>query len=166
MKNAEYPSVSNQRYIVTHKPMSTAGDFTYIRLSRTRQAMAVLSPSAFMMYMYFSLNADKYEYWLWKTSFLENTGLSKNTYYSAFKELQTLGYLVPRAHSKHVFDFYDSPHLQQTEPKEGTPYTKKWDDTYQEEVQIINNKTENKEEHAHTPEAQGSSQEDSLFYDF
>ena len=158
MSQAIYP---NQRSITVHKSKAVRGEFTTINLRATMKAMKDLSYSAYMLYSYCSLNKDGYEFGLSKAYLCENTALSKNTYYSAFHELEEKGYFVCAQESTTKYHFYESPEL-------GHACTKKRDDLYREQVQNINNKQqENKELPALSLDAPGGAPiKTGMFYNF
>lgn len=122
------PKYPNQRSITIHKPRSEPGEFTYINTSAALEAMANLSYSTYMLYSFFNLNADKFEYCPSPAYICEITALKRNTYYKAMDELKDKGYLVPHEESSTRFDFYERPismNVQKAEiklPKSSTTY--------------------------------------------
>ena len=140
----------NQRTIKIHKKPVVSGNFTTISVSATMHAMHDLSYSAYMLYSYLSLNADKYEFYLSKEFLCNNTALTRNTYYKAFDELEEKGYLVLRQGYDTKYDFYEFP-------KTGHTCAKKQDGVCPKTAENTNNNIEkNKESFALSLEATDS----------
>lgn len=158
MSNAIFP---NQRNITIHKPRSKSGDFTTVNLTAAKTAMKNLSYSAYMLYSYFNLNADGFNYYPSKAHICQETALTKNTYYKAMQELECKGYLVPCPGYFSKFDFYESP-------KKGPCNTEKTDDVSQKSVEnIYNNKDENKKLPTPELDAPGGAPEiKNIFFNF
>lgn len=131
----DFESVAKQRHITIHKSPLKTGAFMTLDLEANTKAMKELSFSAYMLYIYFCINADKYEFWLSKALTCEKTDMSKNTYYSAFNELKSKGYLVPNK-SKTFFDFYDTPN-NLNRPKNKNAPPQNWDKVSQKEAEKI-----------------------------
>ena len=120
----------NQRRITVHKQKG----YTKIDPQACKSAMARLGYSAFMLYMYFCLNATNFQLVLSMVTLCAETGLKRNTYYAAFKELMDKGYLVCKPGTECLFDFYEDPALRkgdQEAAKKQTGSTQKQDTTYQ-----------------------------------
>lgn len=98
----------NQRRITVHKADKQKG-YTKIDPQACKSAMARLGYSAFMLYMYFCLNATNFQLVLSMVTLCAETGLKRNTYYAAFKELVDKGYLVCKPGTECLFDFYEDP---------------------------------------------------------
>ncbi len=64
-----------------------------------------LSPTAFMLWIYFADNKNGYQLDLYPIHFIEVTGLSRSTYDRNFKELLDKGYLVQSKKNKNYYMF-------------------------------------------------------------
>ena len=110
---AEFESSANQRKIKTHKEPTNDecknNYYTKIDLNALRHAMSTLTPKAFELWIYLSKNMENYEFWLSKVDFLSWANVKRTSYYNAFKELETLGYLIQREDNKNQYDFYELP---------------------------------------------------------
>jgi len=62
-----------------------------------------LKGNAFKLYCYLCDNANGWEFDLYPCDFIRVANVSKDTYYSAFKELVKLGYLKESKIRKNVF---------------------------------------------------------------
>jgi hypothetical protein len=86
---------SNQRFIHHKKAISNeANPFTYFNLEALGRAMRELKPATFKLWCYFNKNRDDYESWTSWSAINKYTGLSRTSYYNAFKELQDKGYIT------------------------------------------------------------------------
>lgn len=110
---SDYISNANQRKISTHKePTNDENRNNYyakFNLNALRSAMTTLTPKAFEMWVYMGKNKEKHEFWLSKVDFLSWANVKASSYYNAFKELVSLGYLVEREDCKNHYDFYELP---------------------------------------------------------
>lgn len=107
---AEYVSNPNQRHINTHKePTDAENKYAKINLKALKNAMSGLTPKAFELWVYMSKNIDNHEFWLSKVDFLSWSAFKEKSYSNAFKELESLGYLVERDGAKNHYDFYELP---------------------------------------------------------
>lgn len=117
----EFTSNSNQRRITYRKIEGTTG-YTKINIDAARQAMNTLNYSAFMLYSYMALNADKYEDWFSPAILLQRTNLTESTYRKAFSELVEKGYLVQDERWKSHYTFYEGGKADVTmKPETGKP---------------------------------------------
>ena len=107
-----YNSNPNQRSIRIHKEKtddkSIDNYYTKINLNALRNAMSSLTPKAFELWMYLSKNVDNHFMWLSKVDFLSWSNTKSTSYYEAFNELKSLGYLVEKD-VKNQYDFYEIP---------------------------------------------------------
>lgn len=107
-----YNSNPNQRSIRIHKEKtddkSIDNYYTKINLNALRNAMSSLTPKAFELWMYLSKNVDNHFMWLSKVDFLSWSNIKSTSYYEAFNELKSLGYLVEKD-VKNQYDFYEIP---------------------------------------------------------
>ena len=151
---------ANQRTVKIHKKPVRPGKFTTISTAATMHAMHELSYSAYMLYSYLSLNADKYEFYLGKEFICNNTALTRNTYYRAFEELEEKGYLVLRDGFEAKYDFYEIPNA-------GRTYAQKQDSVYPKTAENTNNIEKNKESLALPLDAPGNAHSTAIpIYDF
>ena len=107
----EFMTSPNQRRITIHKADKQKG-YTKIDTQACKRAMATLGYSAFMLYMYFCMNATNFQLILSAAALCAETNLKRNTYYVAFKELVDTGYLVCKPGTECLFDFYEDPALR------------------------------------------------------
>lgn len=94
----EYNSNPNQKRICVNKATcndySTSNYYAKINLIALKNAMSSLSPKAFELWIYFSKNRDKHNFYLSKVDFLNWSNISSSSYYTAFKELVEKKYLI------------------------------------------------------------------------
>ena len=109
---------ANQRVITTRKEKCSNKNkkeyYTITNLIALELAMSSLSPNAFKMWVYLGKNQNNYTFALSKVDTLKWCGFSKNTYTSAFNELEDKGYLV-KSKSNH-YDFFEIPPEEPEEP--------------------------------------------------
>lgn len=115
----EFITNPNQRRVKIHK-MDAANGYTKIDIQRNKQAMADLGYSAYMLYMYFCLNATDFDVIVSKVSICDETGLKETTYHEAFKKLVDKGYMVLKPGKKTLYDFYESPEYAQKKKREAS----------------------------------------------
>lgn len=91
---------------VVIKKTKTNKDKVYYKASveATKEAMRVLTKPGFYLYMYFLQNQDKYNFILRRTNALQETTLSKTSYYAAIADLIEYGYL---AETEDGYTFYE-----------------------------------------------------------
>lgn len=102
-------TVPNQRVIKTHKEKCGKDDkkyYTVINLKALAEAANNLSGSAFKMWIYLAKNQNNYKFALSKVDATSFCDFSKNTYYSAFAELEEKGYLI-QGNCATYYDFYE-----------------------------------------------------------
>lgn len=108
-----YNANPNQRSITVHKEPTddkcTDNYYAKINLNALKQAMSVLTPKAFELWIYLSKNQDNHFFWLSKVDFLSWSKVKNTSYYEAFNELKKLNYLVERKEGSNQFDFYEIP---------------------------------------------------------
>ena len=78
-----------------------------------KEAMQVLSPNSYVLYMHFVLNVPGYIEALSSKYITESTTLSERGYYKAVDELIEKQYLVKESNSnfKEYYVFYENPNL-------------------------------------------------------
>ena len=120
MTQTMYP---NQRRVTIHK-CDRKKNYSKLDVDANRTAMGKLRYSSYMLYMYFCMNATDFKVFPSRVAICAETSLSKNVYYSAFDELITEGYLVPKPGTQCLFDFYEDPSLAGgSNPKTGKSTT-------------------------------------------
>lgn len=137
----EFMMSPNQRRITIHKADKQKG-YTKLDTQACKRAMATLGYSAFMLYMYFCLNATNFQLVLSASALCAETNLTRNTYYAAFKELIDKGYLVCKPGTECLFDFYEDPVLhrgKKASDKKRTDCTEKQDMPYRKTGENILN---------------------------
>ena len=140
MELTTYP---NQRQIAIHK---CDGKQNYSKIDRAAnlRAMSTLGYSAYMLYMRLCMNATDFKMILSKAAICDETSLTKNVYYAAFKKLEEQGYLVKKPNTECLFDFYEDPSLAATaSPKSGKSPTQNRESTSLKRVENILNNIEN-----------------------
>lgn len=82
-------------------------------IQSNKEAMQVLSPNGYVLYMHFVLNVPGYQEALSSKYITENTTLSERGYYKAVDELIEKQYLVKESNSnfKEYYVFYENPNL-------------------------------------------------------
>ena len=101
-------SNSNQRTIIVKRTTDAVRkDYFKISNENFREAMYNLKGNAFKLYCYLCDNANGWEFDLYPCDFIRVANVSKDTYYSAFKELVKLGYLKESKIRKNVFQFVE-----------------------------------------------------------
>lgn len=140
--NNNYIPVPNQKNITIHKIRSNNKEYSVVNLKANKNAIKDLSYSAYMLYMYFCINADLYSFWLSMKCVCNNTALTRSTYYSALKELEEKGYLY--AEDKTFLEFYEDTSLKNDIHKNSKTNGEKSNSTYQKTTEKIK-KQRNKE---------------------
>lgn len=99
-------SVPNQRKIIIERISDNARkDFLKVSNENLNLAMYNLKPTTFMLWIYFTDNANGYKLELYPNDFISKTGLSRSTYDRSFKELEDLGYLIRSDKQKNLYLF-------------------------------------------------------------
>ena len=129
----------NQRRVTIHK-CETRKNYSKVDIQANKNAMRVLGYSAYMLYMYFCMNATAFQVICSKVAICNETGLSKNVYYNAFEKLVDNGYLVCKEGTKCLFDFYESPKPTRAQtPESGKPHPPISEHASQKQVENIYN---------------------------
>ena len=101
----EFSSYPNQKRIKINKTQVTQGNFCTINTGALINASKILTPGAFKLYLYFSLNADGFEFWLSRAHVCDTMGISPSTYKAALKELIDKGFLEQSENKlKYIFN--------------------------------------------------------------
>lgn len=82
----------NQKTVTINKPSYT-NNFLQIGIAEWQQAAKLLSPNAFLLYLYLSSNANGFKLILSPILVAEATGMSKSSYNRSINELRELGYM-------------------------------------------------------------------------
>ena len=99
-------SVPNQKKIYIERSSDNARkDFLKVSNQSLNQAMYNLKPSTFMLWIYFTDNANGYALDLYPVDFCNKTGLSVSTYRRYFTELEEKGYLLKHRTMKITYMF-------------------------------------------------------------
>ncbi len=103
--------VPNQKVIEIHKVNPKGKGI--LDIAANKEAMQVLSPNGYVLYMHFVLNVPGYIEALSSKYITENTALSERGYYKAIDELIEKHYLVkePNPNFKEYYTFYESQSL-------------------------------------------------------
>ena len=113
--------------------------YTKLNIASNRTAMEQLGYSAYMLYMYFCINATGFNLILSKVALCSETKLSANTYYAAFNELVEKGYLVRKPGTQCLYNFYEDPARAGAIPKNRTTRIEKQESRPQKAVENIKN---------------------------
>ena len=101
----EFASFPNQKRVKIKKKQLTDGNFCTINTNALLHASKSLSSGAFKLYIYFSLNADGFEFWLSRAHVCDTMGISESTYKCAIKELTDKRFLEKSENNlKYVFN--------------------------------------------------------------
>ena len=88
-------SVPNQKKIIIERSSENVRkDYLKVSNESLHIAMYNLTPSTFLLWIYFTDNSKGYQLDLYPVDFLNLTNLSRSTYDRAFKELEEKGYLI------------------------------------------------------------------------
>ena len=99
-------SVPNQKKIIIERSSEGARkDFLKVSNENLKLAIHNLKPSAFMLWVYFTDNANGYSMDLYPVDFMDLTGLSRSTYDRSFRELKDKGYLIQSKVNKNLYMF-------------------------------------------------------------
>lgn len=99
-------SVPNQKKIIIERSSENCRkDFLKVSNNNLHLAMYNLSSNAFILWIYFTDNANGYPLDLYPIDFINITNLSRSTYDRAFKELEEKGYLIKSSIKKNLYLF-------------------------------------------------------------
>lgn len=99
-------SVPNQKKIIIERSSENCRkDFLKVSNTNLHLAMYNLSSNAFILWLYFTDNANGYPLDLYPVDFTNITQLSRSTYDRAFKELEEMGYLIKSSKQKNLYLF-------------------------------------------------------------
>ena len=103
-------SSENQRIVTTGKALCDANHrYTMTNIEAMKRAMNRLKPNAYKLWVYLGKNQDQYTFALSQVDVTDFCGMSRNTYLSAFKELEAEGYLVRDNDGSNHYNFYEIP---------------------------------------------------------
>ena len=107
-------TVPNQRTIKTNKAECNKSNlYSAINLEAMGLMLRTLSGAgAIKLWLYLGKNQDKYEFALSRQDVMKFTGMSINTYTSAFDQLVRAGYLV-KGESENYYNFFEFPQEDQ-----------------------------------------------------
>lgn len=110
---AKNNKVPHQRELTISKaPTDKAHKYTANNLAALDEAARRLqSKGGFKLYMYLAKNQDKYNFNLSSNDFMLWSGLGYTAYTTAFKELETEGYLILKEGTTTIYTFYDQTKL-------------------------------------------------------
>ena len=102
--------VPNQKVVEIHK-VNPKGKV--LDISSNKEAMRILSPNGYILYMHFVLNIPGYQEALSSKYITENTSLSERGYYKSVDELIAKQYLIKESNPnfKEYYAFYENPNL-------------------------------------------------------
>lgn len=110
MTKQNIKSVANQKIVTVVKGQANkANPYSMINLEADKKAMKLLSPYGFLLFNYIRNNQNNYCFGLSRKDFCEKTGVSRNSYLKAAKELEENGYLVKRTSNSNRYTFYENP---------------------------------------------------------
>jgi predicted transcriptional regulator len=84
----------NQKVICVHKiPVNNKELYTQINLNAINKALETLSGNAFKLFIYIAKNQNNHKFALSCSDIIKKLNISNKTYYNAFKELISTGYI-------------------------------------------------------------------------
>ncbi len=100
--------VPNQKVVEIRKAKSI------LDIPSNKEAMRLLTPSGYVLYMHFVLNVPGYQEALSSKYITKNTTLSERAYYKSVEELIEKQYLIKEQNPnfKDYYVFYESPKLR------------------------------------------------------
>jgi len=115
-------SVPNQKIVEIAPRTVRSRDNLYamLNLDALRTAMQELNGSSLKLWLYFDKNQDNYHLELSQKACLQ-WGIRKDSYYSAVRDLQDRGYLLPIAEGSNIFRFYEK--AQPFDSQENSEYS-------------------------------------------
>ena len=103
-------SVTNQKIVTVVKTQANkTNPYSMINLEADEKAMKLLSPYGFLLFNYIRNNQNNYCFGLSRKDFCEKTGVSRNSYLKAVKELEENSYLIKRTSNSNRYTFYENP---------------------------------------------------------
>ncbi len=98
----------NQKTVLIHRS-DLGRNFLGINNDSWRTAARVLSPPAFLLYIYFASNRDRYTLALSPKAVQQEIGMARSTFYDQINVLESLGYLTKSEDRANGWDFYERP---------------------------------------------------------
>ena len=99
-------SVPNQKKIIIERSSDNVRkDFLKVSNENLYLAMYNLKSTTFLLWLYFTDNANGYALDLYPIDFLNKSGLSRSTYDRAMDELEDKGYLIQSKKNEHLYLF-------------------------------------------------------------
>lgn len=106
-------SVPNQKTIYIQRSSDTARkDFFKVSNESLSQAMMLLTPRAFVFWIYLADNANGYKKELYPIDFTERSGQSYDSYRKDFQELLECGYLTQSKVNKNSYLFNEKSSVE------------------------------------------------------
>lgn len=103
-------SVTNQKIVTVAKAEANKHNpYSQVNLEADIKAMKILSPYGFLLFNYMRNNQNGYKFGLSRKDFCEKTGVSRNSYLKAVKELEEHNYLVCLSENSNQYTFYENP---------------------------------------------------------
>ena len=108
-KDREIASYPNQRIITVNKEKCGKDNkYTTNSLAAVDEAAYNLqSKGGFKLYFYIAKNQSEYKFALSSRDFIQWSGLSRQSYSTAFEELEEYGYLIKKDGTDNIYTFYD-----------------------------------------------------------
>ena len=100
-------AITNNHIVLTDKPIPKLDDAAYVSSEHTIDALSILSPAAFVLYMYYALADDESAYPFSRAEFCELTNWTDNTYVEAHNELVAKHYITSFDSSPNILCFHD-----------------------------------------------------------
>lgn len=129
MTNMNSSDVSRYIPITIDKPESNKYNQICFDMTNILDAMLILSPTAFLLYVFFSLYNDRSVYDFTDEDFQEATGLPSDTYAEAYNELIFNNYLTVKERGADVLYFHDAPLNPPFLPRTVVNCKNEWNDT-------------------------------------
>lgn len=101
-------SSPNQKMVTIHRA-DLGKSFLGINNDSWKTAARILTPPAFLLYIYFASNRDNFTLSLSPKAIQQEIGMARSTFYDQMNVLESLGYLVKDEEKKNGWNFYERP---------------------------------------------------------
>lgn len=98
----------NQKVVIIHRS-DLGNNFLGINNDSWKTASRILSPSAFLLYIYFASNKNNFTLALSPRAIQQEIGMARSTFYDQMNVLESLGYIVKDKDRGNGWHFYERP---------------------------------------------------------
>lgn len=114
---ATFDTVPNQKIIAIKGKAICDNDNLYakININAMFNAMKVLSPRAFEVWLYLAKNQNNYTFSFSPVAVQNETGIPKKTVQDSIRALIDNNYLIQRNDDSNIYDFYEIPQEKEEE---------------------------------------------------